>query len=249
MHLNFHFSCRVVIHALGFDFPLIYGFQDAVDKRSCSLTEWDFTDNKCLVVELFNLCSHLQHTAPLSVIIFTDINSTACREVGIKLKIFSPQVFDSCITDFIQVMRQQFAAQSDSNTLGSLGKKQRKLHGKRDRFLVSSVITQLPIRGLWIENYVKSKLRKARLYIAWRRSSVSGKDVSPVSLAVNEQVFLSHLHQSISYRSITMGMKLHGMPHNISHFVVTSVVHTLHGVKNTALNRLQSVLNMRHSTL
>ena len=46
-----------------------------------------------------------------------------------------------------------------------------------------------------------------------------------------------------------MRVELHGMTYDVCHFVVTSVVHTLHRVQNAALHWLQSVLDMWYSTL
>ena len=46
-----------------------------------------------------------------------------------------------------------------------------------------------------------------------------------------------------------MGMELHGMADDVSHLVVSSVVHSLHGVEDAPLHGLQSVLDMRHGTL
>ena len=45
-----------------------------------------------------------------------------------------------------------------------------------------------------------------------------------------------------------MGVKLHGMSHNVGHLVVASVVHALHGVKNASLHGFQSVLYMGNGT-
>ena len=41
-------------------------------------------------------------------------------------------------------------------------------------------------------------------------------------------------------------MELHGMPHDVRHLVVPSVVHPLHGMENTPLYRLQTVLDVRY---
>ena len=44
-------------------------------------------------------------------------------------------------------------------------------------------------------------------------------------------------------------MKLHGVTHDISHLVVSAIIHTFHGVENASLHRLQSVLDVRNGTL
>ncbi len=46
-----------------------------------------------------------------------------------------------------------------------------------------------------------------------------------------------------------MGMKLHGLSHDVGHFVVTSVVHALHGVQDASLHRLEAIADVGHGTL
>ena len=41
-----------------------------------------------------------------------------------------------------------------------------------------------------------------------------------------------------------MRVKLHGMAHDVGHFVVAAVVHALHRVQDAALYGLQTVLNV-----
>ena len=124
--------------------------------------------------------------------------------------------------------------------------KQGKLHGQRDGFFVSSVVASLPLRGFGIENGVECELRKPRLDITWGGSAVASEYVSPVSLRVDKQVFLPHLHKGVADRGVAVGVKLHGMAHNVGHFVVPSVVHAFHRVQYAALNRFQAVGDVRH---
>ena len=139
--------------------------------------------------------------------------------------------------------------QSYGNALSSLCQKQRKLGRQRYRFLVTTVVRELPFGGLRIEHHVERKLRKACLDVSRSRSTVAGEYVSPVTLAVYEQILLSHLHQSIAYRGVAVRMELHGMAHNVSHLVESAVVHTLHRVEYASLHGFQAVLNMGHGTL
>ena len=46
-----------------------------------------------------------------------------------------------------------------------------------------------------------------------------------------------------------MGVILHRLADDVRHFVVLAVIHRLHRMKNTALNRLQTVLNRRDGSL
>ena len=46
-----------------------------------------------------------------------------------------------------------------------------------------------------------------------------------------------------------MRVKLHGFTGDIGHFVVASIIHTLHGVKDAALHGFEPVAQMRNGTL
>ena len=46
-----------------------------------------------------------------------------------------------------------------------------------------------------------------------------------------------------------MGVKLHGLAHDVGHLVVAAVIHALHCVQDAALHGLQTVLDARHRTL
>ena len=135
---------------------------------------------------------------------------------------------NGCIAYLNEVVWHYLRAQSHGNTLRSLSQKQRKLGRQRNRFLVTTVVRELPVGSLRIENHVESELRKTCLDISRSRSTVAGEYVSPVTLAVYEQILLSHLHQSVAYRGVTVRMELHGMAHNVSHLVEAAVVHALH---------------------
>ena len=45
-----------------------------------------------------------------------------------------------------------------------------------------------------------------------------------------------------------MGMELHGVAHDIGHFVITPVIHPLHGMQDAPLHRLEPVDDVRHGT-
>ena len=58
----------------------------------------------------------------------------------------------------------------------------------------------------------------------------------------------AQLHQCVAYGSIAVRMKLHRMPHDIRHFIITSVIQPFHRMENTPLHWFQSVVDMRYST-
>ena len=249
MHKNLNICRSNIVYLACLNLTLFYRFGDRIDEAACSLTEWYLADNECLVVEFVYLGSYLQCTTSLSIIVFTYIDGTACREVGIELEWLALEIVDGSIANLIEIMWQNLTAQSHGNTLGTLCQEQREFGRERDRLLVSAIIRELPVGGFRIENHIESKLREACLDISGSSSTVARKNVSPVTLRIDEQVFLSHLYQSISDRRITMRVKLHGMSHDIGNLVVSSVVHALHRVEDASLYRFQTILNMRNGTL
>ena len=150
------------------------------------------------------------------------------------------------LAQLAHVVRKDFRTKSNGNSLRPLRQKQGKLHGQCDWFFVSAVVASLPLRGFGIENGVECELRKPRLDITWGGGTVAREDVSPVSLRVDKQVFLPHLHKGVADRGVAVGVKLHGVAHNVGHFVVPSVVHAFHRVQYTALNRFQAVGDVGH---
>ena len=146
-------------------------------------------------------------------------------------------------------MRQDFRRKTHSNTLSALRQQQGELGGQRDRLLVSAVIAELPICGFRVEYHVEREFRQACLDVSGGGSAVAREDVAPVSLRVDEQVLLSHLHQRIANGSVAVRVELHSVSHDVGHLVETAVVHTFHRVQNASLHRLQTVADMRNGAL
>ena len=46
-----------------------------------------------------------------------------------------------------------------------------------------------------------------------------------------------------------MRVELHGMAHDVCHFIISSVVHPLHRVEDASLHGFQSVAQMGHGSL
>ena len=154
------------------------------------------------------------------------------------------QVLDGCIANLVQVVGQNLTVQANGNTLGSLRQQQGKFNGQGDRLLVAPIVREFPLRSLGVEDHIQGKLAQTCLDITARCSIVARDDVTPVSLTVNQQVFLSQLHQRVLDAGITVGMELHGMTYYVGYFVVTAVIHALHGVQDTSLYGFKTVTDM-----
>ena len=129
-----------------------------------------------------------------------------------------------------------------------MGQQQGKFGGQCNGLFVASVVAELPFGGFGIEHHVKGKFGEPSLDVTRGSGTVACQNVAPVALAFHEQIFLSQLYQCVADRCIAVRVKLHGMPHDVGHLVVASVVHSFHRVENTSLHGFQSVLDVRHGT-
>ena len=146
-------------------------------------------------------------------------------------------------------MRQYLGIQSDRNTFHALRQQQRELNRQVNRFVLTAVIRLHPLGSLGIKNGLQRKLGQPCLDITRSCRAITRQYISPVSLAINEQILLAELNKGITDRSITVRVILHSLTNDVRHLVVLAVIHRLHGVQDTALYRLQTILDSRHSTL
>ena len=164
------------------------------------------------------------------------------------MELLTTQICNGSITYLVEVVRHYLRVQAYGDALHSLCEQQGEFHRQSDRFLVTSVIGHLPLRRLGIEDRLKGKFAQSGLNITGRSSTGTSQDITPVTLCINKQVFLTQLHQCIANRSITMRMELHGVSYDIRHLVIPSVIHALHRVQDTPLNGFQTILYMRNGT-
>ena len=102
---------------------------------------------------------------------------------------------------------------------------------------------------LRIENRIEGKFRETCLDITGSSRPITRQNVTPVTLAVDQQILLSQLHQGISDGGITVRVKLHCVSDNVGHLIVAAIIQPFHGVQDTTLHRFQSILDMRDSPL
>ena len=248
VHLYFDIGSGVVVHLLGFDLSFFNGLQDGIDERRGSLREWYLANDKCLLVEFLNLCTHLQNAAALAVVVFRHVDASARGEVGIQLERLATQIADGGVAEFVEVMRQNLRRQAYGDTFRTLCQQQRELRRQHDGLLVATIVGELPVGCLRVEHHVEGELRQSCLDISWRCSAVARENVSPVALCVDEQVLLSHLHKGVTDAGVAMWVELHGVSHDVCHLVEAAVVHALHGVQDATLHRLEAVFDVWHGT-
>ena len=118
-----------------------------------------------------------------------------------------------------------------------------------DWLFFASIVGHHPLCGFGVEDRIQSKLAQSCLYVTWCGCAVASENVSPVTLAVYEQVLLSQLHKCISDAGITVRVVLHGLTHDVGNLVVLAIIHAFHGVQNTALYRFQAIFDSGYCTL
>ena len=146
-------------------------------------------------------------------------------------------------------MRHNLSRKPHTDTFHALCKEQRELHRKIHRLVVSSVIGFYPFCSFRVKNHLQSERRKSRFDVSCRRCRVSCVDISPVSLSVYQEFFLTNLHHGIRDGGIPMRVVFHGVSHDVRHLVVSSIFQLAHGVHDTALNGLKTIINRWNGTV
>ena len=127
-------------------------------------------------------------------------------------------------------MRKDFRCQSHRNPFDPLGQQKREFHRKGDRLFIAPVVRQFPVGGFRVKKHFQRKFRQARLDVTRGCRAIASEYIAPVSLAIDQQVFLAQLHQRIADRRVAVRVVLHGLPNNVGHLVITTVVHYFHGM-------------------
>ena len=235
---------RIVIDLPDFDLALVVGLDDRILDRLGGRGIGDFGDGERAFVDLRNLGTHLHGSAPQAVVIAAHVGHAARREVGVKLEFAPFEVCDAGIDELHEVVGQDLRRQTHGDAVGALRQQQRELDRQRDGFLLAAVVGQHPLGGFLVEDHFGGELRQARLDVTPRGGLVAREDIAPVTLAVDQQVFLPQLHQCVLDRRIAVRVVLHGLSHDVGHLVVASVVDDLHGVQDAPLHGFEAVLDM-----
>ena len=146
-------------------------------------------------------------------------------------------------------MRHNLSRKPHTDTFHTLCKEQWELHRKVHRLVVSSIVGFYPFRSFRVKNHLQSERCKSRFDISCCRCRVSCVDVSPVSLSVYQEFFLTNLHHGICDGSIPMRVIFHGISHDVCYLVVSSIFQLAHRMHDTALNRLKTIINRWNGTV
>ena len=246
---DLHAVRRHVVHLLDLDLSLVAFADDGVDQAFGGLSEGDLADGQRAFVHLLDPGADLDLAAAQAVVVFGAVHQAARREIRIEFEGLLTERRHTGVQQFVEVVRQDLDRKAHRDTVGALREQQRELHRQHHRLLVGAVVRGDVLGNFLVEGHLQRELAQARLDIAGRSGRVTGIDIAPVTLAVDEIVFLAQAHERILDGGVAVRMVLHGVAHDAGHLVVAAVVGLLHGVEDAALHRLEAVLDMRNGTV
>ena len=112
MNENLHAGCCHVLHFAHLYLAFLRSFQDSIDKlrwflrRTRSFAVGQLCDSQSLAVTLLYLGTDANNTAALPVVVLRHVYAATCGEVGKELEGFVVKISDSCVTQLVEVMRQ-----------------------------------------------------------------------------------------------------------------------------------------------
>ena len=249
MYENVGYICGEVVDLLYLYLALLFCLEDGLDDSVGCLAERYLVDRQCILVYLLDLCTHLHHAASLSLHIFCAVCIASGREVRIKFEILALEMRHACIYDLIEVVWKNLGSETHCNSLCSLCKQKRELDRQFDRLLITSVVRGHPVGCLRVEDHLLGKLGQTGFDVSRSRIGVACKDITPVSLAVYQEILLTQLHEGSEDGLVSMRMVLHGLSDDVGDLRVAAVIHLPHGVENSPLHRLHAVHDMRNGTI
>ena len=246
---DFDLGCRHVLDLLDLDLALILGFQDGIDDDLGGLAVGDLRDGDGVLVALLDLGADLDHAAAAPFLVLRAVGVTAGGEVRIELDLLAFQDVDGGVEQLVEVVRQDLRRHADCDAFCALREQERETHRELDRLLVATVVGRHPVRDLGVEDDFLGELAQARLDVTRGGVAVAGEDVTPVSLAVDGETFLSQLHEGAQDGRVSVRMVLHRLSDDVGDLGVVAVVHLVHRMQHAALDRLQAVHDVRDRTL
>ena len=146
-------------------------------------------------------------------------------------------------------MREDLAGETNGNALGTVSEDEGELRRQGDGFLVAAVVAGSPGSRLGVEKDLVGELREARLDVSGRGGGVSGEDIAPVPLGVDDEFLLPHVDEGVADGLVAVGVILHRVANDVGHLVEASVVLLLQRVEDAALHGLEPVVDVRDGAL
>jgi len=142
-----------------------------------------------------------------------------------------------------KIVRQNFGGQAYGDTFDALYQDEWEFDGQGDGFFFPAVVGELPAGSLGVEGDIQGEFGEAPFDITGRGGAVAGAHITPVALAIDEQVALAHIDEGIADGGIAVRVKLHGVADDVGHLVVAAIVELVHGMQDTPLYRFETIFD------
>ena len=184
---------------------------------------------------------------------FYDLKKLLDRRILIPVDLVVDDAHDR-IDRLTQVMRRDIGRHTDRDTGRSVDQKVRVARGKNRRFLLRLIKVRDKIDRVFIDigDHLRGDLRQARLCVSHSRGAVA-VDRAEVAVSVDQRIarrpLLSHVDEGPVDGGVTVRVIFtHRITDDTGAFtmrLIRTVVQLDHGVQNAALNRLESVADVR----
>ena len=207
-------------------------------------------------VSLFDIACAVDSCSGGKIRAFNDLD----QFVDICFPIFQHMIIndlDNRIDDFSQVVRGNAGRHTNGDAAGSVHQKVRETSRKDFRFFQGSIKVIGKIDRIFpdIGHHLHRDLGETGFRITHGSSAVT-VDRTEVSMSVNQHIahieILRHMDHRFIDGGITMGMIFtHGIAHDTGGFTIRTgriKMQFAHGIEDTALNRFQTVSDIRQRT-
>jgi len=192
-------------------------------------------------------------------------NNAASREVGARNNFHQLRQSDfraldhrdRAVNHFTHVVRWNIGRHTNRNTASTIDQKVRIASRKNFRLLLRTIVVLMEVDRIFVDigKLSVSNFFEATFGVTHRRSAVT-VNRAKVTLPVNERQthgeILRHTNKSIINRTITVWVILtHNVTNDAGGFTVGLVPLIsvfMHGIQNTAVNRLQTITNIGKRT-
>ena len=141
----------IVGYLFYFDLALFIGLEDRIDQLGRGYAVGNVLDQQRFFVGFFDMCANAYFAAPLPVVIVGGVDHPRRQEIGEELEFLTLEVFHCGFAKLAEIVREDLGGQTDGDAFGALGKQQREFHWQGNRFVLPSVIAELPFGGLGVE--------------------------------------------------------------------------------------------------
>ena len=192
---------------------------------------------------------HPAADASIAVVVVSDINDASSGKVRVEGNLFATQDVNLGLEELGKVVRHDLGCHANGNAFCPQQEQQRNFGRQPHRFLHPAVVGIDKFGQVFIEKRFARQRRQAAFDVAGRGCLITGKDVTEITLTVNQIAFVGQVDQGVEDGLVAMRVQFHGLADHVGHLVKTSVVHVVQGLQQAALYGLEAVIHIGNGTL